>query len=132
MKRRNTKLWFCLLGTVVSLVIAYAIGIQNDDQEAIGVDLPIGAGMGPDLMTRNGEQSFRQLQQLTDDTIKADQWELTGSSPMKPYRTIMSVLINGEGCKTFTYDGDGNLMSEVEGHYDSTEVTDNPFDDLEH
>jgi hypothetical protein len=129
MKRRSTKLWLCVLGTVIGFVVAYTISIQNDDQEVIITDLPIGAGMGPDLMTRNGEQNFRQLQQLIDDTIDTEQWQLTGSSPTRPYRTIVSVLINGEGCKTFTYDGDGNLVPEVKGDYDSTEVTDNPFDD---
>ena len=56
-----------------SEVVAYAICIQNEDQEVANVELPIGAGMGPDLMARNDEQNFRQLHQLIEDTIETDE-----------------------------------------------------------
>ena len=125
MNRSKTNRWLCVFGTVISVMIAYSISIQNEGHDATNMELPIGASMGPDLMTRNGEQSFSQLQQLIEGTIETDAWRLTGSSSMKPHRTIESVLTNGEGCKTFTYDGDGNLLPDVERHYDSTELTNN-------
>jgi hypothetical protein len=48
---------------VMSVVIAYRIYNQTEIRQSANMEFPIGAGMGPDLMTRNGEQNFRQLQQ---------------------------------------------------------------------
>jgi hypothetical protein len=131
MKRRSTRLWLCLIGTVISVVVAYVTWIQFEDEEVTIADFQVGSGMGPDLMTRNGEQNFGQLHQLIDDSITTAEWQSTGSRSMRAHRTIVSVLINGEGCKTFIYDGDGKLVPEVGGNDDSNQMTDNPFDDAE-
>ena len=131
MNGRNKKLLLFLLGAGLVVVIGYVVSWQYDTDPLTSSDWTIGPGMRPDLMTQNGEQNFLSLQQLIADTVNNNEWQLTGSSSERLYRSIVSVLLNGEGCKTFTYDSAGNLVPSIKQEFDPTLSNDNPFDSLE-
>lgn len=91
-------------------------------------DFKIGAGMGPDLMTRNGQLDFEQLKQLISDQTNNGEWQMSGTTSNRPFRSIV-IACSADGCKTFTYDGDGNLIPYIPDSSDLTDSRDNPFDD---
>jgi len=84
--------------------------------------------MGPDLMTRNDQLSFGQLEQLITETINNGEWQTSGSSSDKPFHSIV-IACSADGCKAFTYDVAGNLIPFTENEFDLTNSSDDPFDD---
>ena len=126
--RQKARIGLCLLGATIVIAIGLRICLQHGDPIDDVSEVSIGTGMGPDLMIRNHELDFRQFEQLIAETIHDGGWIHHNSIPLKPFRTIESVLTNGEGCKTFTYDGDGNLSPEIESGKDASVSGDNPFE----
>ncbi|MFO0924340.1 MAG: hypothetical protein U0905_17835 [Pirellulales bacterium] len=119
MNRSKAKRWLCMFGILIIVATAYTILVQNKDKKTTSEELRIVIGPEAVWTTGNGEQNIRHLGQSVDDLVEADKWQWTDSSLMTPYRTVASVLISGDGCKTFTYDGDGNLLLDRESQFDS-------------
>lgn len=119
MNTRHIALWLCLFVTLTFVVVGSRF-IWNETPVS---DFRVGAGMGPDLMTRNGQLDFEQLKQLISDQTKNGEWQMSGTS-----RSIV-IACSADGCRTFTYDGDGNLVPYIPDSSNLTDSRDNPFDD---
>ena len=119
MNTKKIAMWLCLFGTLAIVVVGSRF-IWNETPVS---DLQIGTGMGPDLMTPNGQLNFEELKQLISDQAKNGEWQTSGTS-----RSIV-IACSADGCRTFTYDGDGNLIPYIRDSSNVTDSRDNPFDD---
>ena len=124
MSTKNSALWLCLFGTLTLVVVGYRF-VWNETPVS---DFKIGAGMGQDLMTRNGQLDFDQVKQLIAEQTKNGEWQMSGTSSDRPFRSIVTAC-SADGCRTFTYDGDGNLIPYIPDSSDLTDSPDNPFGD---
>ena len=118
MARYKTSIGVCLvllLGAVAILVSRPTENIENER-----VELELGTGMGSNLMTQqlrptsSSQVSFEDLiAQIGDTGITM---EVSGTT-----REFRSVLVAGEGCKSYLREGDGEwkLVEEQEGSHSS-------------
>lgn len=79
-------------------------------------------------MTRNGQLDFEQLKQLVSDQTYNGEWQISRMSSDIPFCSTVTAC-SADGCKTFTYDGDGNLVPSIPDSSDLTDSRDDPFDD---
>ena len=111
-------------------MIGYVVSWQSDNVQSMSEDWLIDAGMAPGLMNQNGEQELAEAQRLRAEAVVADERQMNGAGSERPYGSIVTALVNGEGCKIFTYDGEGKLVPYIGQDFDPTMFTDDPIDDL--
>ncbi len=89
------------------------VGYRFVTNEAPVSDLRIDAEMEPDLMAQDGTLHFEQLNQLISDQTNQGEWLTFGTSSERFFLSIVTAC-SADGCKTFTFDGDGNLVPYVQ------------------
>ncbi len=106
MKRRNEKLWLCL--TAIAILVVLFLTVRSWTDKAPDAVWSIGAGMAPDLMPYNNNQSS------ATDYAKLIALIENGESGLPYTQTLsleISCALNADGeCKTYVKDANGNWV----------------------
>lgn len=128
----STAATVLIVCTLITLGLAFLVFLFDRSEEASlgtnlsdGVELNLGPGMGPNLMTPQSVNSNDELIEMVNAEIE-DRW-ITGPSVTRRY---MSALIAGEGCKSYVDYGDGKWVPiEDATHLNALIDPDSPFGD---
>lgn len=124
MQPRNVKQMFTAIAltlcTALALLLTFPGFVVPRSEEPLvetnssdSVELELGPGLGPNLMTSHRFRSTDELIDMIGAELE-EKW-ITGPSMTRRYLTV---LIAGEGCKTYVDNGDGIWVPNDE----STEI----------
>lgn len=128
MTKQHTKLWLCLFVATIILIAFLLPRVTTIENTSIP-NLPDPDKLPQVRTSSDAVNDIASLEKMIAEIVRPGDWETTQIVPnTRPaFITIVSVLTNGEGCKTYVYDGDGNLHPGTEPDSGGTYSDDNPF-----
>jgi hypothetical protein len=125
---RNTKVWLGLL-TATFVMFTFLLRRTSTNQTTSIPILQTLDDSPRSLAASDVVNDAESLEKLISEIIRPGEWQTIQSYSNGPSIKIVSVLTNGEGCKTYVYDGDGNLLPNTETNSSDLDSDDNPFGD---